>query len=131
MPSFINADLEITALQDLSCIRDEFGDAVSELCCSAQDDGSFLASFEIGADLGESDPEKFIVAFCDLLRTLSPRSRRVWDAATRRVIDLGYQSDQGHRVLRSHLSTVTLESLREHRIELVITVYPLEGKLKT
>ena len=60
-----------------------------------------------------------------LVRTLPPDAREVWDQATWRVFDLGFQSDR-HPPSATHLLTaVTLREVVELGAEIAITVYGL------
>ena len=129
MPLFINADLEITAAEDLSPLRDAWGEAVVEMCCQWRDEESFFASFEINSGNEHDDPELLISRFCDLITTLPSDLRQTWDSASRRVIDIGYQSDQGDQVINTSISPELLRSVSSLGLAIVITVYPLEGKL--
>ncbi len=130
MPFFINADLEILSREDPQLLRENLGDAVVEMGCVRHDDGTWFASFEISAETEQHDPEPLIRRFCDLIDALSPGSRIFWDSAVRRVVDLGYQSDESGNVVRSSLPVETLARLAGLSIELAVTIYPLPGKLE-
>jgi hypothetical protein len=128
---FINADLEITSNEDLEPIKMAFANSRSrfaEMYCGETDPGSYLASFEIHPDEERDDQtaEVKILAFCDSVSELRGLARDVWDSATRRVIDLGYQSDNHCEAFNDRVSIDTLRRLEKLGIELALTIYPQE-----
>ena len=128
---FINADLEITSNEDLGPISIAFaksGGRFAEMYCGEPVPGSYFASFEVHPDEERDDQtaDVKILAFCDSVSELRGLARDVWDRATRRVIDLGYQSDNHCEVFNDRISIDTLHRLANLGIELALTIYPQE-----
>ncbi|RYD21739.1 MAG: hypothetical protein EOP88_10335 [Verrucomicrobiaceae bacterium] len=128
---FLNADLEITSSEDLEPIRSAFapyGHRFSEMCCVQNGPGSYFARFEIHLDdeRDDHDADMKIQAFCDAIAELQGPARQAWDHATRRVIDLGYQSDNHCAPFSDSLSLDALRRMESLRIELALTIYPQE-----
>ena len=126
---FINADLEITSNEDLEPIKTAFALSESrfaEMYCGETDPGSYLASFEIHPDEGCDDQtaEEKIHAFCESISGLQGLARDLWSGSTRRVIDLGYLSDDRCRSFNDRLSVETLRRMGALGIELALTIYP-------
>ena len=139
---FINADLEITSDEGLEPIRIAFaqaGSRCSEMYCGETVPGSYFASFEVHPDEERDDQtaEVKILAFCDSVSELRGLARDVRDRATRRVIDLGYQSGNHCEAFNDRVSIDALRRLEKLGIELALTIYPQEiqsqstGRLET
>lgn len=126
---FINADLEITSSEDLEPIKMAFalyGHRFAGMYCGETNPGSFLASFEIHPNEERDDQtaEEKIHAFCDSISELQGLTRDLWFRATRRVIDLGYLSDDQCRAFNDRLSVDVLRRMETLAIELALTIYP-------
>lgn len=126
---FINADLEITSRESLEPIRDafaQFGDRFFELYCGETDPGCHMAAFEIHPDEDRDDQtaEEKIHAFCDSISELQGLAHDLWFRATRRVIDLGYQTDDNCKTFKDSLSAGSLRRLESLGIDLALTIYP-------
>jgi hypothetical protein len=134
--AFINADLEITSRVSLEPIRDAFalhGNRFFELHCGEKEPGCFLASFEIHPESESSEEtevyrslsaEEKIAAFCDSISELEGIARELWEGSSRRVIDLGYATDDHCRAFHDGLSVAVLQRMAELKIELAMTIYP-------
>lgn len=131
MPFFINADLEITSTRDLHPLRAGFGERVCENWMGQLGDGNYFACFEINAQAAITSPEPLVVEFCGLIDGLQAEAMDAWTASHRRVMDLGYQTDHGGNCLTDSLSASVMTHLSRLNVELVITVYPLEGSLSS
>ena len=131
---FLNADLEITSDRPLDAIRDALlGHEVhfSEMYCGEIGHERYLASFEIDwISKPEEDPtaQQKLDAFCAVLSQFDSPLKQIWDSATKRVIDVGYQSDDLCTPLRETFHAATLAQLAALNIDLVITVYPMTIK---
>lgn len=126
---FINADLEITSSEDLTPIKEafeqsKFGFAVMH--CGEIATGTYLASFEVHPDKIRDDQsaEEKIHAFCDSIAQLKGLARDLWNRASRRVIDLGYQADDHCEPFSDRIPVTTLRLMENHGIELALTIYP-------
>jgi hypothetical protein len=126
---FINADLEITSQEGLEPIKDAFaqyGDRFFELYCGETEPGFYLATFEIHPDEDRDDQtaEEKIHAFCDSITELRGLAHDRWVHATRRVIDLGYQTDDNCEAFKDCISAEALRRLETLGIDLALTIYP-------
>lgn len=133
---FINADLEITASEDLGPITMAFaqsGNRFAEMYRGETEPGSYFASFEVHPHEERDDQtaEVKILAFCDTISELEGLARDVWGRATRRVIDLGYQSDNHCEAFNDRVSVDALRRLEKLGIELALTIYPQEIQSQT
>ncbi len=126
---FINADLEITSSEDLTPIKEAFEQSSYEfvvMYCGEIAGGTYLASFEVHPDNlrdDQSAAEK-IHAFCDSIGQLQGFAKEVWNRAGKRVIDLGYQSDDHCEAFVDRIPLAAIRRLEELRIELALTIYP-------
>lgn len=133
---FINADLEITSNEDLEPIKvafDQHGNRFFELYCGETNPGCYLATFEIhpeeecsddGNKYRELNAQEKIQAFCDSISELKGEARDVWFRAERRLIDLGYLSDDRCEAFNDRLSVEALRRMASLGIELALTIYP-------
>lgn len=126
---FINADLEITSSEDLTPIKEAFAQSVYEFAvmhCGEIGDGNFMASFEVHPDRSRDDQsaEEKIHAFCDSIARLPGFAKEVWNRAGKRVIDLGYQTDDHCEAFVDRIPLAAIRSLEELGIELALTIYP-------
>lgn len=123
---FLNADLEIVSDKPLDFLCKEIGDRAFTLYCGPYTDGKFLAAFEVDAQVedGCRVPDGLMQRFCHLFGDLSKESALLWNEACSRVIDLGYEANDGSERLVHSLTLDTLQRLCELRIEINITLYP-------
>ena len=124
---FLNADLEIFSDQDLQPLIDEIGERAYLLYGGPfSDDFPFMASFEIDHDPETKVPEALVLAYCDLVGSLSPENRALWDSARERVIDLGYEVTSGADRATERFSPETLRRMADLDIHLAWTFYPAD-----
>ncbi len=126
---FINADLEIISREDLEPIKlafDQHQYHFAVMYCGETHPGIYLASFEVHPDEDRDDQsaQDKIHAFCKSISEFGGLSRELWTRATRRVIDLGYQSDDQCSPFNDLLSGDTLGLMNSLNIELALTIYP-------
>ena len=143
-----NVDLEIRSDSPLDAIgayMSGFGNRVFQLYCGEVVEGNHLGAFEIQWD--ESDfpddedgnptmPEKWgaiemIDAFCDLIHGLQGPPLEQWRAATSRVFDIGYESNDHCPPLKCAIPLTTLKKITEVDAEIAFTVYPKSIQHKT
>lgn len=126
---FINADLEIFSNEDLEPIRkafENYGCGFSDMYCGKLETDDYLASFEIHPDDEQCNfsAETLINAFCDSIFGLEGLPRDLWERATKRIIDLGYQSDNNCIAFNDHLSANILARIAKLGIDIHLTIYP-------
>jgi hypothetical protein len=83
------------------------------------------ASFELNSPVAPTSPEPLIVEFLRLVREAPPDARAVWEAATRRVFDVGFQSLRQPLSETHAFSAGTLAAVAEAGAEIAFTVYSL------
>ena len=64
--------------------------------------------------------------FVRLVRSMTPDARAVWDGASRRVFDIGFQSLREPFSETHALSVTTLIEVAEVRAEVAFTAYSLD-----
>jgi len=84
-------------------------------------DGIYYGSFETGyVELSDIFEE-----YVSLVESLSESSRAIWDKATRRDFDFGYESGTTPNNYHSRFELEYLEKLAKIGGSLVISIYPL------
>lgn len=126
---FVNADLEITSNADLEVIKAAFaryGHRFADMYCGRTGPDRYLASFEVHPDDGRDDQtaQEKIHAFCDAILEFEGASHDLWNHALKRVIDLGYETDDHCKPFKDTLSVDTLQRMASLNIDLAITLYP-------
>lgn len=117
---FLNIDLEIESTIDITPIIDEWGERVS-VHRHEEIDGVHYGSFETGyIELSDIFEE-----YISLVEGLSRASREIWDKASRRDFDFGYESGTTPSDYHSRIELKHLENLAKIGGSLVITIYPL------
>ena len=81
------------------------------------------ASFELNDPVATTDPDPVIRQFVRLIKDLPPDARAVWDRATRRVFDIGFQSRREPHSTTHHLTAATLRDAVDIGAEIAVTVY--------
>ena len=102
-----NVDLELESRASLAPIIEAFGEDVIVLY---QGDSRelFTASFEAAGSCCSGDAEGAISGLCRLVENLPDDARRLWDKCCTRVFDIGYESGDSPRSLRSILHPETV-----------------------
>ena len=123
---FLNADLDIISDRPLDALIHEIGERALLLHGGpCGEDPSFMARYEMPDEDGTQSPEELIVGFCSLIESLSPEARAIWAAATKRVIDLGYEISPGHDArIQAALPPAILQRMATLGISLAWTLYP-------
>ena len=117
---YINTDLEVQSVADLSAIEHALGSAV--VCLhKSQRDGLYFASFELSRDHG--DPDSCIRAFCSHIEALPPPARAAWSNCVNRTIDVGIEATSA-KASQWTVSSASLESLSRVGAVLRVTQYP-------
>jgi hypothetical protein len=117
---FINVDLDVESGEDLRPLIDAMEPHAYSL-----ERPPGMASFEVN-EASPTDPEAVVLEFIRLVKSLPPAARKVWDAASKRVFDIGLQSGR-HPFRQSY--TIGVDTLREAiaiGAHIVITIYALD-----
>ena len=116
---FLNIDLDIESIEDLSPIIQEW---TGKLCLLRYDEynGIYYASFETG--FGQI--EDIVCEYVSLIDGLSPQAKAIWDKAIRRDFDFGYESGTCPNNFRSHIKSDSVKELARVGGSIIVTIYP-------
>ena len=117
---FLNVDLEVRGPNDLQPLVDDFGDDVINLHAGRVHD-HYLATFEAPET---ADANELIFYFCHLLESLGSEARRIWDEASLKVFDIGYEAGLGPTSYQSTLRPETIAAVARVGAAIRVTVYP-------
>jgi hypothetical protein len=125
---YLNTDLEIESVRDLSRVVEEFGEDVIVLH-HGESRGYDQASFEIasGADRGA---DEVINCFCLLVEGLPKEVRDIWDGCCTRILDVGYDSGTTPHSFRSEIRASTIQRVASIGASILITVYSIPVSLE-
>ena len=125
MPSFINADLDIFSCKSLQPISDAWQNIACELYCGSDDVVGYFARFEVESQGDFNDPIKLINKFCDLIEALSDEGHECWLQSSKRIIDLGFQSDDKSNITQCQIPLEISKRMIKLGIEIHMSYYPL------
>ena len=125
---YLNTDLDIESVRDLSRVVEEFGEDVIVLH-HGESRGYDHASFEIasGAELGA---DEVINYFCSLVEGFPKEVRDIWDGCCSRILDVGYESGTTPHSFRSEIRASTIQRVASIGSSIVITVYSIPASLE-
>jgi|GEM_PF-901681 len=118
---FLNLDLDIDSPDDLRPLVLALGPSAYSL---ERPDGR--ASFELNRPVAPLSPEPLILDFVRLVADLPPAARSVWDRASRRVFDIGFQSGVLPPQETHRLAPETLSAIAAIGAELAVTIYAID-----
>ena len=119
---FLNIDLDIESLLDITPIIEEWGNRVV-VFRHEEVNGVFHGSFETG---GCSEVSEILDEYISLIEGLTPSSREIWDKAQKREFDFGYESGSKPNNFHSRVEADYLNKLANFGGSIVITIYPPE-----
>ena len=120
--SFINVDIELSSIEDLSIIAKELEGQIFLLQNEFEDD-IYRLSFE--CSLSDETASSVIERFLSLLDSLTAEQKMLIANCSSRILDIGYES--GDKAITTNLLPASLlRRLSEYEINLVITLYPLD-----
>src|SRR5437016_4818202 len=120
-PEFLNVDLEIESTSSLRSLEAELGERVS-IMFSGRMKGRHWLCVEITARYKTLDGT--IHGLCALIEGLSPKSKRLWDAARRKAFDIGFETRfSSHRANRFSVRATTLSRVGKLGAILAVTLY--------
>jgi hypothetical protein len=124
-PYFLNVDLDIESRVSLRSLAREFGERVSIMYSGRINSRYCLfVEIEIVATLKFNTPEKTIHALCALIESLSPKARKLWDAAKRKEFDIGFDARfSSHRANRFTIDEKILRRVTELGASIAVTFY--------
>lgn len=120
---FLNLDLDLEAEASLQPIVDAWRDRAYSLREGLDDWPETSATFELDGSSVSNDPDALLAEFCDLVEQLPEPARRLWDEATKRDFNFGFDSG-----LEPHWSHWTLSAESVARVaaiggSITMTVY--------
>ena len=118
-PHFLNVDLEIWSASKLNSLAAEMGKRVWVLHCGPAPKRHLLA---VEISRWRKDPDSAIHALCAVVESLTPSSRRTWNAA-RKEFDVGYELRTAERSSHFTLRPDTLARVSSLGASLAVTYY--------
>ena len=106
-PGFQNVDLEIGSSDPLNTLSEEMGRTVLVLYSGPGKGKRHLLCLESARCW--NTPDAAARALCSAVERLSIHGRRLWDRATLRHFDVGYELSSGARSVHASLRPDTLE----------------------
>ncbi|MEM9481611.1 MAG: hypothetical protein AAGA58_18325 [Verrucomicrobiota bacterium] len=122
--TFLNVDLEIETPEPLDRACGGLLEAEAFKLYDGETKGGFLATFEVKDGLLNTDPNSIINTFCDIVAGFDERARRIWDRASRRTFDIGYETDDKDGSFHSELKNDVLARVAELSADVRLTLYP-------
>jgi hypothetical protein len=119
---FLNVDLELESSHDLHPLIRAF-----EPVAYALERPAGRACFELDSAVDFDDPEPIILEFVRLVNDLPADARIAWDRASRRVFDIGFQSERQPFQQTHRIAPQTLQAVGAIGAELAVTVYALDS----
>ena len=117
---FINVDLDVESADELRPLIDAMDPHAYSL---ERPPGQ--ASFEVN-EPSPNDPEDVILDFIRIVKSLPPAARKVWDAASKRVFDIGLQSGRDPFRQSYSIGIETLRQATDIGAHIAITIYAVE-----
>jgi hypothetical protein len=117
----LNVDLEVESQHDLRSLIDEL-----EPFAYSLERPPGRACFELNSAATLDKPELLVLEFVRIVQALSPSGRSAWDRASRRVLDIGFQSALRPFQETHCFAPETLHAVAEVGAELAVTIYASE-----
>ena len=122
---FINVDIEIFSERPLGRLKKEFEElGAYHLYCGRHSSG-YLLTLEKNTFL-RATLERRLVSLCRLVERLSPKGRKLWDAATIRSFDIGIEAVDDHQAARFSVPEKLVQRIANLGGTLAVTVYAPE-----
>ena len=134
MPAhFINLDLEIWSLEDLSFLQNEIKNKVLIIHNDIRERAGiqyYFLCLEADLDLDNSlypnASEILTVHLCQTIVNLSPQSRQLWNNCDRKIFNYGYQSGVEPFCYSDRLSSSAIARIANLNASIEITIYSSE-----
>ena len=122
---FITIDLEIFADRPLKVLKRDFeGLGAIYHYCGKISSGYLLTLAK--TPVRQPTLERQIVTMCRLVERLSPKGRKIWDAAKDRSFDIGIEAVDEHQAARFSVPANLLQRIADLGGTLTVTVYAPE-----
>src|SRR5688500_2779918 len=119
---FLNVDLEIHSRCSLEPLLSELTPRLDVLHSESKPNKHF-ANLETSRFWKNASPDKTIAALCDVLESLSPKARKIWQKAHSKVFDIGLDIDPKATNLHQPLSTESLRRIGKLGATINFTCY--------
>jgi len=119
---FLNIDLDIESSVDISPLITEWGSRVS-VHRNEEVNGIYYGSFETCC----SGTEEILNEYVSLINGLSSSARLIWDNASKRDFDFGFESGISPNNFHSRIESDHINKLARVGGSVVITIYPMQS----
>ena len=120
LPKYLNTDLEIDSLEDMSLLVDEFGEDVFVIY-NGEWGKNYRCAFEVNESLAHAN--EAISFLCMLVEALPEDIRKIWDNALKKVLSIGFESGSSEK-LEVEIEPYVLERAAQIGAKLNIVIYP-------
>ncbi len=118
---FVNVDLDVKSLGDLSPLLEAFGENVLRLH-NARIGRRYWIRVELLRSIPRS-PAEAIRGFCRLIEKLPPAAKKLWKNASSRQFDIGIQAGKKPTTSEWLLDVDMLRDVAKNRAQIELTVY--------
>ena len=127
--TYLNTDLDIKSSRDLTTfIKELENNEVSPIHSEQDEDGIWFYILETCQDF--KGPEECITFLLDVLDSLSPQNKTIWESCLSKEFNIGYDCGDKPWGFQNALSAQTLQRLADSNSSLKITIYPRVEKEK-
>jgi len=124
--TYIATDLELDSGEDLSELVEEFGDRVN-LHLNQWVEETYRVCLGLGfVDLdgdSEMELENTLTWYCSLVESLSEDSRKTWDASSRRVLDIAFESGMEPKCQTFEIPPELFRRISDLGMTIAVTIY--------
>lgn len=116
--SFANIDLDIESAHDITPLVEFWGEELIVFRLE-QDDGVWFGTFETSEETAEAIVEKYY----RLVSDLTPDLRSIWDRATKKVFDFGFNAGPEPHMYQFSVSHEAISKLSSIGGSIAVTIY--------
>lgn len=127
---FLNVDLDVFSRAPLDPLAAAFGGKVIVLY-SGRRGRRYSAHFEVGGYVRNSQADRLIWRFVQLVKHLSRSARRLWDEADAREFNIGIDAAKSSPVFELRLRAETVAAVADIRGRIAVTIYGPERLMRS
>ncbi len=120
--NFLNVDLDIESSKPLGALLREFEALGAIILHSGTNPSGHILRIEAEM-VRRTKPDQTVVAVCRLVEQLSPKARKIWDAARSRSFDIGIDAIDEHQAARVSVPEKLVRRIGDLGGTLTVTVY--------
>ncbi|WP_462174020.1 hypothetical protein [Pseudoalteromonas xiamenensis] len=120
---YLNTDLTLKSPNDLTPIVNAFAHSAVVLHNDKRS-GYYYTVFE-SIDENLRHPNSVITHFAQLVDSLNPHERRLWNECYSKTFDIGYEGGTAHQSYTDEIRADTLVSAAHIGAGIAVTVYPM------